>query len=156
MLADAEESADSDDRVGQRLVWCHDQVVDLADLVTGVVVDVLPENLLLRAPPLGDFSQLGGRDADDGRPGRLRGRIGGDDGNEEADERHKDHCFHGFLLSTGWLHGRICPDAAWASTRIDTPDDPFATTRPRSHLTAQSGGLPKATRSGKESAYDHP
>src|SRR5262245_59428210 len=59
--AHPEEAADADDRVGDGLVRRHDDVLDLADLLTGVVVDVLAEDLLLHAPSLGHFAQLRGR-----------------------------------------------------------------------------------------------
>src|SRR5262249_24222958 len=56
VLAHPEEPADADNRVGDLPAGRHDQVVDVADLVAGVVVDVLPENLLLRAPADCDFA----------------------------------------------------------------------------------------------------
>jgi hypothetical protein len=62
MLAHAEEPANSDDRVRDRPVGRHDQVVNVADLFAGIIVDVLPEDLLFRAPSLGNLSQLFGRD----------------------------------------------------------------------------------------------
>src|SRR5262249_18758060 len=69
MLAHPEEPADAKNRVGDFPAGRHDQVGDLTDLVTGVVVDVLSDNLLLRAPADGDFAQLRLRDGDQGRPG---------------------------------------------------------------------------------------
>src|SRR4030095_12985941 len=98
VLAEAEEPADSDDRVRQRPAGRHDQVVDVADLVAGIVVDVLPENLLLRAPSGRDFSQLRDRDADHGRPGRLRRRVGRAGGHHEAHEYYEDYDSHRSLL----------------------------------------------------------
>jgi hypothetical protein len=49
-LADAEEPAHADDRVRKGTARRHDQVIDFTDLVAGFVVDVLAEDLLLRAP----------------------------------------------------------------------------------------------------------
>src|SRR4030095_8279 len=62
VLADPKESADADDRVGQRSLGGDDQVVDFADLLPGRVVDILPEDLLLRAPADRDFAHLRGGD----------------------------------------------------------------------------------------------
>src|SRR4029077_8817734 len=92
-LAHAEEPTDADDRVRHRFVGRHDQIADLADLVARVVVDVLPENLLLRAPPLRDFLDLRYRDAAHARAGGLRHRIGRGGRDDEAHEHH-DYCFH--------------------------------------------------------------
>src|SRR5262249_53580904 len=66
MLAHSKEPADADNRVGHLPAGRHDQVVDVADLGAGVVVDVLPQNLLLCTPADCDFAQLCFRDGDQG------------------------------------------------------------------------------------------
>src|SRR5262249_53262141 len=109
VVAHAEEAADADDRVRHRLVRRDDQVVDLADLLTAVVVDVLAEDLLLRAPAGRHLPHLGFRDADHTRSGRLRHRISSAGGDDGAGERHKNYRFHGFLLSKWSFVDWRCP-----------------------------------------------
>src|SRR4029453_9443580 len=80
--------------VGHSLIRRYDQIVDVADLFADVVVDALPEDLLLRTPPHGDLSQLGRRDADRGA-GRLRHSIGRTGGDDETREHYQDDRSHG-------------------------------------------------------------
>ena len=74
MLADAKEAADADDQRRTQPCPALRSDLDVADLFADVVVDALPEDLLLRTPPRCDLSQLGLRDADRGS-GRLRHRT---------------------------------------------------------------------------------
>src|ERR1700676_644406 len=64
MLADTEESAGTDDGVGDRFVRSDDDVVGLPDRLALVVVDGLPENLALGAPSHGNLSQFSDRPAE--------------------------------------------------------------------------------------------